>query len=156
MILDYNYTSITKSVLEDIGLTAHDIEKRLIKIHGSIEEGNIIFGVQDEANINENHVFLRKGYPKHYKGINVDNELRQLKNLHIFGHSLGVTDHSYFKHFFELQSSNLNYKAGKSICLYHYGDSSYKALHMQLDVLTSNSLSSFKQINIFNAIDTSI
>lgn len=155
LILDYNYTGITKAVLKHLGLVEEETTTRLIKVHGSIEEGEIILGVQDDADIKPDHVFLRKGYPKKYKAINVDYQLGQLKNLYIFGHSLGSTDHSYFGSFFLGQSLPVNHNYGKNIYLYYFGDSSYKDLHVQLDIMTQRKLSSFKQINEFNSIDTS-
>jgi hypothetical protein len=155
LILDYNYTGITKATLKYLGLDNKEIDSRLIKVHGSVEEGKIIFGVQDDANIRPEHIFLRKAYPRHYKAINVDYQLQELSNLYIFGHSLGITDHSYFEGFFLGQSLQSNHQNAKNIHLYYYGDRSYRDLHMQLDVLTNKHLSSFKQINQFYSIDTS-
>lgn len=155
LILDFNYTKSVRVILEQLGLRQIDIEERLIKVHGSLEEKQIIFGVEDSARIKPEHVFLRKAFNKEFKGVNVKIPLDNLKELFIFGHSLGETDHMYFDSFFKSYSMEHNHGNGKIIHFFHYGNEGYKQLFMQLDILTNNRLTIFKQNNDFRTIDTS-
>jgi hypothetical protein len=155
LILDFNYTDTVSIMLQNLGFREREIESKLIKVHGSVKENQIIFGVEDDAKIKREHVFLRKAFNNHFKSIDFENHLDQLTDLYFFGHSLGETDHTYFTKFFGLGSLTHNKKSGKNIFLYYYGEMGYKQLFMQLDKLTEQKLTGFKQVNNFKTIDTS-
>jgi len=155
LILDFNYTKAAEIILSELNVEKSIIEERIIKVHGSLDEQNIIFGIEDDAIIKPQHVFLRKAFNSKFKAINVNLNLINVKELYIFGHSLGETDHMYFNKFFSEFSMEFNFENGKMITLYHYGQEGYKQLFMQLDKLTNNRLTIFKQNNDFNTIDTS-
>jgi len=155
LILDFNYTKAAEIILSELNVEKSIIEERIIKVHGSLDEQNIIFGIEDDARIKTQHVFLRKAFNSKFKAINVNLNLINVKELYIFGHSLGETDHMYFNKFFSEFSMEFNFENGKMITLYHYGQEGYKQLFMQLDKLTNNRLTIFKQNNDFNTIDTS-
>jgi hypothetical protein len=154
LILDFNYTETTKLILEQLGVDSVNIEERLIKLHGDIKT-EIIFGIEDNVDIKKNHVFLRKAYSKYFTSINLKVPLETCNNLYFFGHSLGETDHMYFKPFFEKYSLAQNYGKGKKIELYHFGEEGYNQLFMQIDTMTNKHLSIFRQNNEIEFIDTS-
>lgn len=156
LILDFNYTNTTKLLLKEIGFPDDLISKTLIKVHGSIEEGEIIFGVEDKAEIMPSHVFFKKSFNKNFKGINLFNEADKIETIKIFGHSLGDTDFMYFHKLFQAISGESYQGLSKNISLYHHGQESYKNLHIQLEKLTDNNLFILKQNNEFNSIDTSL
>lgn len=155
LLLDFNYTQTTKTILLELGISQNEIDERLIKVHGSVQDGEIIFGVEDQADIKPKHVFLRKAYNQNFKATNVIDNLENLKELYIIGHSLGETDHMYLNNFFTTYSYPHYYGKGKKITLYHYGEEGYNQLFMQLDKLTGQNLSLFKRNNDFKTIDTS-
>jgi hypothetical protein len=152
LILDFNYTNSTRHLLTELG--AGNLDEKIINVHGSIDDGYIIFGVEDLAPI-QHHVFLRKAFNPEFQAINVNRQLKNLKELFILGHSLGETDHMYFKSFFREFSNESYFDKGKSIHLYHFGKAGYLELLKQLDSLTDNSLTGFKQNNNFITIDSS-
>jgi hypothetical protein len=154
-ILDFNYTKSTKLLLRQLGVSTEQINKRHVKVHGSIEDKNIIFGVEDKAEIKPEHIFFKKSFNKNFKPIKLMDEVDQFTELHIFGHSLGETDHTYFDSFFHPYSENVYLGQLKKIFLYHYGDTGYKELMIQIDKLTNHRLTKFKQNTDFNIIDTS-
>ncbi len=156
LILDFNYTNTTKLLLKEVGFTDDHISKTLIKVHGSIEEGDIIFGVEDKAEIVPSHVFFKKSFNKTFKGINLFNEADKIETIKIFGHSLGDTDFMYFHKLFETISDESYQGLSKKIYLYYHGQESYKNLHIQLEKLTNCNLFVLKQNNEFNPIDTSL
>ena len=155
LILDFNYTNSVKIILQELGLKQIEIDERLIKVHGSIDEKQIIFGVEDFARIEPEHVFLRKAFSRDFKGVNMNLLLENLTELFIFGHSLGETDHMYFSRFFQNYSAEHHHDKGKTIHFFYYGNQGYKQLFMQLDTLTNNGLTIFKQNNDFRTIDSS-
>jgi hypothetical protein len=154
LILDFNYTTTVKHILKELNVDDKDIDERLIKVHGSIEERQIIFGVEDGASIKDEHVFLRKAFNLDFKGISIKRPLDTLTNLFVFGHSLGETDYMYFKKFFLERSNEYNIDIRKRINLYYYGDIGYTQLFTRLDVLTAHQLTTFRQNNEINLINT--
>lgn len=101
IILDFNYTASTRLVLKQCGLSDEDIDNRLIKVHGEASNNDIILGVEDNARIKKEHVFLRKAYNIKYKALNFSELYDRIKSIVIFGHSLGETDHTYFNNLFQ-------------------------------------------------------
>lgn len=156
LILDFNYTNTTKILLREIGFPDDMINKSLIKVHGSVEEGNIIFGVEDKADINPDHVYFKKSFSRYFKGINLFNEADKIETIKIFGHSLGDTDFMYFHKLFQTISDESYTGLSKKIYLYYFGRESYKNLHIQLEKLTDNNLFTLKRNNEFIPIDTSL
>jgi hypothetical protein len=153
LIIDFNYTKTTKNILKEIGISDEEIEQRLIKVHNSIDDDEIIFGVEDSARIKQDHVFLRKAFYKSYKAIKVNKLLENISELIIFGYSLGETDHMYFEQFFR-DCSRVMSNDPKNLVLFYHGDEGYKQLFMQIDALTMNNLSRLRQNNKLDIIDT--
>lgn len=154
LIFDFNYTGSTKEILRLLGVSKDEIELRLIKVHGSVEEGKIIFGVQDNADIRREHIFLRKAYAQYYQAVDMEFNFKRMRSLHVFGHSLGVTDHSYFTQFFGDQSKPL-VDHSVDFYFYYYGDLGYNQLVQQLEILTEKRLGAFRKKNQVHFIDVS-
>jgi len=154
LIIDYNYTSTISMLLKRFDIDLKDSKCKIehIKIHGSVDEGNIIFGVEDKANILSKHIFLKKSVNKNFNPTDFSEALKNSKNVVFFGHSLGETDHMYFDNFF--QTAALLSKTRK-IVIFYYGDKNYYEINSQLDVLTLKSIEKLKRFNEFKMIDTS-
>ncbi|MFR8357317.1 MAG: AbiH family protein [Parabacteroides sp.] len=90
-------------------------KKEIIKVHGSIENKNIIFGVEDKANIKKEHIFLKKSYNINFTPIDISNYLEISDSIIFFGHSLGETDHTYFRDFFFLYKQIQQYFTERGI-----------------------------------------
>lgn len=154
-VIDFNYTDSILSIFEDISLENPVFFKseNQQKIHGTLYEKNIIFGVEDKAQINSEHIFLKKSYNKTFGKYNPSVILNSATEIIFFGLSIGETDHMYFNNFFNTIAIN---QCNKKIRFYHYGNQDYKSLHKNLDILTYKSLSTFKNLNSIEFIDTSI
>ncbi len=152
LVFDFNYTNTFFQLGKEFGFDLKDLESRIINIHGSAQEGKIIFGVEDEARIKSEHIFLKKSYPIHYKAISLSTQLKNATEVHFFGHSLGETDHTYFKDFFSWASNEGIEQDKRTLFLYYYDDKAYKDLHIQLDKLTNLSLMGLKHLNLFKPI----
>jgi len=66
IILDFKYTDATAIILKKMGFSQTGISKRLIKVHGSFQTEDIIFGVEDRADIKRRDIFLKKAYNKNF------------------------------------------------------------------------------------------
>lgn len=150
-ILDFNYTKSIEILLRNNFVDEDTIRNSLIKVHGEAAKNDIIFGVEDSAPIKPEHVFLRKAYPRHYKALNLRAIFEKSKRIIFFGHSLGEADHTYFHNLFRdsCQDGN-NYSqrtVNKSFDFTYYKEDGYHKLMQQIDALTSNNLTAFKQFN---------
>ena len=120
-------------------------------MHGEAEKRDIVFGVEDKARIQPEHVFIRKAYNKSFKALNFAELFKNVSSLIFFGHSLGESDHTYFSELFRNSCFYINGSSqsrfNKSFYFFHFKDEGYYRLMQQLDALTSNSLTSFRQYN---------
>jgi hypothetical protein len=149
-IYNFNYTNTVLKIAKLLDAT--DIDIKHSYVHGSIENMDIIFGVEDNARIHQNHIFLKKSYNKNYGETDIGKFLKDENDLVIFGHSLGITDSSYFKN--NILSLTFGTKSIQ-IKFYHYGDIGYDEMMIILDHYTNNNLTEFKHYNNFIPIDSS-
>ncbi|WP_285948835.1 AbiH family protein [Bacteroides congonensis] len=156
-ILDYNYTKSIEIILRNQLIDEDTIKRSLIKVHGEAAKNDIIFGVEDSAPIKPEHVFLRKAYPRHYKELNLSSIFAQAKRIIFFGHSLGETDHTYFQNLFRYScqdGSSYTHKIyNKNFDFLYYQEDGYHKLMQQIDALTSNNLTAFRQFNNVQFMD---
>lgn len=154
LILDFNYTDSVEKILLSLGVSESEILNKHRKVHGSLKENNIIFGVEDAAKIKTEHIFLKKSYPRYYEPTDIRALIYGAREVYFFGHSLGATDHHYFKDSFfhdlvEGKGSNV-----RNIHLYYHGEEGYKRLFQQIDVLIGNELKRLKANNNIKYYDT--
>lgn len=108
IILDFNYTKSIRLLLSNFGLSDERIELCHLKVHGEAEKRNIVFGVEDKAPIKPEHVFIRKAYNKSFKALNFTELYKNVSSVMFFGHSLGESDHTYFKELFQNSCLNIS------------------------------------------------
>ena len=149
IIINFNYTDSVAYILKSIGY-GDEIEDNIIHVHGSAEIDSIIFGVDDSSNINDEHSFLYKSTSSICSGQDCINVLNNFKKLHVFGHSLGESDHMYFDFLHNLVLGNNKYK---EINIYHYGEEAKYPIYKQLHKLTYNGVSKLKNNTLFKDID---
>lgn len=157
IILDFNYTKSIRLLLSNFGLSDERIELCHLKVHGEAEKRNIVFGVEDNAPIKPEHVFIRKAYNKSFKALNFTELYKNVSSVMFFGHSLGESDHTYFKELFQNSclniSGTLQSTYRKNFYFFHYKEDGYYRLMQQLDTLTYTSLTTFRQYNNIEFID---
>lgn len=155
IVINFNYTHSIKSIVREMGMLDDEanefIRNYVYHIHGSVSQKNIIFGVDDSSTIHPKHSFLRKSTSHHYGEKNIASILKNAKELTFFGHSLGSTDHMYFK---DLFSDFLLHGNGKELNFYYYNESAWNELHEQLHVLTNHHVSRMKVRNSFKGIES--
>lgn len=91
-----------------------------------------------------------------YKALNFSELYDRIKSVAIFGHSLGETDHTYFNKLFQesCMYNKFSTNNNKEFWLFYYKENGYHCMMQQLDSLTHNSLTSFRQYNRVNFINT--
>lgn len=147
-ILTFNYTNTIESIFKDPSYS--DCQCKINHIHGSLSS-NIVFGVEDTAKLQKDHIFLHKSYSPNCNNQGVNLIFNGADNFIFFGYSLGQTDHSYFDDFFKAQT--LPNAKKKSFTFYHYGEDAYDDLIWQLKILTGNRLSYLKNYNDLKLIN---
>lgn len=139
-IINFNYTKSVSHILESHGYD--HVDEWIMHVHGSAEIDDIIFGVDDGARIDEEHTFLYKSSSSIYNGKGCINALKEFDTLHIFGHSLGESDHMYLDFFYSLSLYNTGHD--KEINIYHYGEEDKHKIYKQLHKLTGNGVAKLK------------
>lgn len=162
-ILNFNYTNSIGFILynkyswlkdcidlADI-VNFADIPIELHNVHGTVNT-DIILGVEDTADIPMEYNFIKKTYSKSYR--NYTNKLLACDELVIFGHSLGETDESEFRPFFQQQISDNAIR--KNIIIWHKGEDGLRELIHRLDALTDNQTYKLRRRNDieFRDVDT--
>lgn len=144
-VINFNYTSYIDQFIGFANEGRYDPDYKIHQIHGSLDDNNIVFGLQDSFELPQEYSFLFKSHSKYQNVVGLPHILKNADKIIFFGYSLGETDYSYFEDFFRAQS-----KSGcdrKSIIFYHYGDEAYEDILWSLRSLTNNRTSYLKQYN---------
>lgn len=151
LVIDFNYTDTFSRIAKFLNIQYNeDFEDiKHIKIHGSIEKNDIIIGVEDGAKIYNRHIFLKKSVNESFQALDFSRVILNSDIFIIFGHSLGITDHMYFKTYF----TKMTTQEDQQMLVYHYGKDSYYKIYAQIDKLTSNRISNFKLNNTVYFLD---
>ena len=143
-IFNFNYTNSILRIANILNIQF--LEDKHCYIHGSLKEQNIIFGVEDDARVQSNHIFFKKAYNKNHGIYNVKSTLVRENEIIIFGHSLGVTDSSYFKSYINDRSTFDDYV---NLKFYYYGESGWDEMMKIIDDYTYNNITKFRANNFF-------
>lgn len=153
-ILNFNYTNVAENIIRSLNHNA-DIHY----IHGSLKENDIVFGVEDNADIIDEFSFLKKSCSPAFnnKNVYIEDVLETSRSIIFFGFSLGKTDHTYFKDFFINRTKELRNRKGDldkyNLTFYYYGEKDYNYLMLQLIDLTDNNVMKLRTINNCKFID---
>ena len=148
-ILNFNYTNTIGLLFPE-----HESNFEHIHVHGKAEKQQIVFGVEDKAKIDSDHVFLRKAVsPGLYTDWTVAEYMKTAeKTVNIYGHSLGQTDTNQFYSFF-----GPGEHGDKSIInIYYHTESSYFEKFKEIERLTSQNLQRFQTQHELNMIGPEI
>ncbi|EJG0691278.1 hypothetical protein C4G81_RS16560 [Vibrio parahaemolyticus] len=140
LIINFNYTDSVLHILREQG--HENVQSKILHVHGRVASNEIVFGVDDKAGINPEHVFLYKSYSSIFGEKYDFKNIVDFEHFYFFGHSLGQSDHLYFKDMFGW----LTYNGSKSkmVKFYHHSLRSKDAIIRQLQNLTSNKLGMLK------------
>ncbi|KQB06799.1 hypothetical protein CGU03_17290 [Vibrio metoecus] len=154
VVVNFNYTDSVYHILKSLGY-GDEVRERILHVHGSVAQDEIIFGVDDKARINERHTFLYKSTSSIFSGSSCIEALDNFDKLHVFGHSLGDSDHMYFGFLHAIKCSLPPSGMLKAINLYHYGEEAKYDIYRQLHALTKNGVSELKNKTLYKDIELS-
>ena len=158
LIFNFNYTRTVEDLLFHFyhgdDTLYQDAIKRIIHVHGSIENNDIIFGIEDKSNIDEEYIFLKKSVNTNFCNLDIEQILQKsTKNVIFFGYSLGITDYTYFRDFFRSLSHQSFPKQTKDIIVFYYGLSNYYDIYKRIDDMSQSSVSGLKQNHNLTLVD---
>jgi hypothetical protein len=149
-IFNFNYTNSIFQIAKILNIT--NIESKHSYVHGSVDNLDIILGVEDKAKINTNHIFLKKSYNINFGESCISKYLNDENDLILFGHSLGISDSSYFEDY--INSLTSEYHRPK-LKFYYFGETGYDELMKTIDIYTRSYTTEFIHNNEFIRIDSS-
>lgn len=180
-IINFNYTNnnvfkkyfdiekgVYKSLLDEATKNAVNIGTLSLinpiyyQIHGSLEEKNIILGIEGKSNLPDEFNFLKKGFrPNYSKNCNIEKLVKGNDTIVFFGFSFGETDSPYFRQFLGSYDDNKDIHtpsdkkgfADKKIIIFHWGETGYYQLTNRINALTEGNLDRFRQYNNVEFID---
>ncbi len=148
-VMNFNYTNIFLKATDKMGLGAIHNDK-VFNIHGTLENDNIIFGIDDTDNLSQRITFLQKSAHLNYGARRAVKLLNTCNEVFFYGISLGETDRHYFQDFF----SNLILESeGKSLYFSFYGQEGLNQLNNTLRFYTEHKLNKLKTRHDVNFFD---
>lgn len=150
LIFNFNYTLSLEYILHQ-----KNLNHKVFKVHGTAKKNKIVFGVEDNARINADDVFLKKSTCLWNEILNIDSLLSNTKDIIFLGYSLGETDHHYFKRFFENAAINvfMNENRNKNISISYYGEEGMYNILKQIDSMTNNHIQNLRTNQNFKMFD---
>jgi hypothetical protein len=152
LVFNFNYTNTTRRLLLEFGIAEDQLSQNLRSVHGTCQEKNIVFGIDDQASIPEEHVYLFKSSSQNFSGRSFTKTLQAAAEIHFFGHSLGHPDHMYFRRFFGYVAS---VECQQTITFHYYGEQGRLDLHRQLRALTGNRVADLRSNANVRLVDVS-
>jgi|GEM_PF-5277088 len=136
-VINFNYTNSVQKAWKLI----HGSNLEHHFVHGT--GPNIVFGVHDRASIHAPHVFLRKSTSDYLLARPGVSELMKCPSVKVFGHSLGETDESHLKPFFQhlLRKSGLG---GGRVTVYYNSEAGKYRLFERIESMTHKGLTKVK------------
>lgn len=106
IIYSFNYTNVPYE-----NYIGNNQFYKMIHVHGSLEEDNMILGYNSMQGASADYEFLRKTFNPLKPKTHIKQDLANANHVYFYGHSLSKMDFLYFKDYFTKQS-NVNYEQG--------------------------------------------
>lgn len=142
-VVSFNYTDITKLVSHPRGTLEY--------MHGNINDG-IILGFQRFDNMAPGYEYMIKSENPLYKSRHLSAKMLTADEVIIYGHSLGETDHCYFKPFFDEQTSER--AKPRKLTIFTLDKTSRASITQQMVVLSDKKYDLFQDHTDVNVIET--
>lgn len=154
IILNFNYTNSVFRILSKLNVSEQKISTNLIHVHGTLDENNIIIGVDEKFKHKRVTSFLRKASNESFINNDVNEIFENSLNIIFFGHSLGETDHSYFDDFL-VNISKERQKQKKGIFIFYHGSNDWYNKTYEISLLTNDRFKKLMDYNKLLKFDTS-
>lgn len=144
-VYNFNYTSTLEDIAFDHGLKFKPNEFEHFYVHGSLKNGDIIFGSEDYS-VAKGLGFTLKAVNPGFNPPNFQRIVKESKVIHIFGHSFGESDSSYFSGLFQ-EYLNQSYEYQKLVIFTKNENSESDLRERILNLLESKKLTSLYNRN---------
>lgn len=149
----FNYTKTVHHAFSKI--SPHKPDGYVHYVHGSIEQDNIIIGIDEGQKYSNRHAFLLKSAHDNFNARNIRSDLVGAREVYWFGHSLGKSDGIYFKDFFNgLIDGRI--QGDKTLVIYHYGSAEKLKLISRIADLCGGRLNDLKFHNNLEFVNSKI
>lgn len=152
LVVNFNYTQTVQHLFASVRGEQGTADIEHWSLHGTCEDGRIIFGVDDAAKVPPDHCFLYKSFAVNFSAEGLREKLQSASEIHFFGHSLGSPDHMYFKHYFGYLRS-FHHKI--TLYLYHNGEQALLDLLSQVREMTGGNVAEVRSNVDFRLVDVS-
>lgn len=142
-VVTFNYTDITRLIGKPHGSVEY--------MHGNINDG-IILGFQRFENMAPGYEYMIKAENPLYKSRHLYAKMLDADEVVIYGHSLGETDHCYFKPFFEEQTKSN--ATPRRLTIFTLNRESRNAITQQMVSLSDGKYQVFQDNTDVNVIET--
>ncbi len=147
-VLNFNYTSSIERLVDL--MNSNPTATNILHIHGSIEGEGIVFGIQDEIDINlkvswSEYPYVYKSSSIYLQSHGINTLFEKCKHIIFFGYSLGETDSSYFKDFFMDLVNNKEEKQAKKIDIFYRDEEALDSLTTRIRDLTDGKVSTIRK-----------
>lgn len=143
-VVSFNYTDILRLISKPRGSIDY--------MHGNINEG-IILGFQRFENMAPGYEYMIKAENPLYKSRHLYTKMIEADEVIIYGHSLGETDHCYFKPFFEAQTQ-INATLPHRLTIFTLNGESRNAIIKQMVSLSDGKYLLFQDNTNIEVIET--
>lgn len=142
-VVTFNYTDITRLISKPRGSVEY--------MHGNINDG-IILGFQRFEDMAPGYEYMIKAENPLYKSRHLYAKMLDADEVVIYGHSLGETDHCYFKPFFEEQTKSN--ATPRRLTIFTLNRESRNAITQQMVALSGGKYQVFQDNTDVNVIET--
>lgn len=155
-IFNFNYTTNhIRSIINESDLFKRTGAPTILSVHGQAKDNSIILGSQDHKKITTATSFLCKSSSQNFGNHQFYEHVTHSSQIHIFGHSLGNSDESYFRFIFSelLTTRNTPGNGRRTISIYYYGEDNYLTLLNQIHTLSNYRLDLIRLYHSIRFID---
>lgn len=142
-VVTFNYTDVSRLVNSPRASVEY--------MHGNINDG-IILGFQRFENMAPGYEYMIKSENPFYKSRHLFAKMLDADEVIIYGHSLGETDHCYFKPFFDEQTSSN--ASPRRLTIFTLNRESRNAITKQMVALSDGNYQQFQDNTDVNVIET--
>lgn len=149
-VINLNYTNSIDALIGSsfVIRKGHFISE--VKIHGSLNNNNLILGFDQSAKIHSDYSQFKKSFFENYNPIDFIRLLSSIENVYLYGVSMGESDDFFFNNLFQ----RIEAIGGKKVFISYHGQEGKTRLNGRLDVFLSGRMAQFKLLNQIVLFDT--
>ena len=131
VVYNFNYTDSLERINPDY--------KELVTyVHGSLADDSIIFGVEDNLEVQKQYDFFLKSFSPFYRSHKIKQDLKNSRDIIFFGHSLSKADYHYFEDLFQNLTDNGKDLGERNVTIFTKNEKSRREILWQIRKMNQN------------------